>query len=157
MVICWSHVISINSGIARRMQIYKQLADILRSANLRQHVQERTHRHGHTDLAISRDDDNLIKDVSVSSIPYLLLLVENQKVRICENEWKLYINSSTLKIKHMQANVVFQQSVFIWFVVVYWGDTPVEQLHIVEPNSRLSPPMINYGDGDTGERYAYLY
>ena len=25
----------------------KQLADILRSANLRQHFQERTHRHGH--------------------------------------------------------------------------------------------------------------
>jgi len=52
----------------------KQLADILRSANLRQ---ERTHRHGHIlDLVISRDDDNLIKgdkeaflaDLRVSSL-----------------------------------------------------------------------------------------
>ena len=33
----------------------------------------------------------------------------------------------------------------------------VEQFHIAEPNSRLSPPMINYGDCDTGERYAYMY
>ena len=40
----------------------KQLADILRSANLRQHIEERTHRHGHIlDLVISRD-----KGVSVS-------------------------------------------------------------------------------------------
>ncbi|KAK2138836.1 hypothetical protein LSH36_2340g00003, partial [Paralvinella palmiformis] len=47
----------------------KQLADIRRSANLRQHVQERTHRQGHIlDLVISRDDDNLIKGVSVSSM-----------------------------------------------------------------------------------------
>ncbi|KAK2151927.1 hypothetical protein LSH36_345g00012 [Paralvinella palmiformis] len=47
----------------------KQLADILRSANLRQHVQERTHRHGHIlDLAISRDEVNLIKAVSASSM-----------------------------------------------------------------------------------------
>jgi len=47
----------------------KELVDILRSANLRQHVQERTHRHGHIlDLVISRDDDNLIKGVSVSSM-----------------------------------------------------------------------------------------
>ena len=38
-------------------------------ANLRQHVQERTHRHGHIlDLVISRDDDNLVKGVSVSSM-----------------------------------------------------------------------------------------
>ena len=35
------------------------------SYNLRQHVQERTHRHDHIlDLFISRDDDNLIKSVS---------------------------------------------------------------------------------------------
>ena len=34
-----------------------------------QHVQERTHRHGHIlDLVISYDDDNLIKGVSVSSM-----------------------------------------------------------------------------------------
>ena len=34
-----------------------------------QHVQERTHRHGHIlDLVISRDDDNLIKSASVSSM-----------------------------------------------------------------------------------------
>jgi len=47
----------------------KQRADILRSANLRQHVQERTHRHGHIlDLVISCDDDNLIKRVSVPSM-----------------------------------------------------------------------------------------
>ena len=47
----------------------KQLADVLRSANLRQHVKERTHRHGHIlDIAISRDDDNLIKCVSVYSM-----------------------------------------------------------------------------------------
>jgi len=47
----------------------KKMADILRSANLRQHVQERTHRHGHIlDLVISRDDDNLIRGVSVSSM-----------------------------------------------------------------------------------------
>ena len=42
---------------------------ILRSANLRQQVQERTERHGHMlDLVISRDDDNLVKGVSVSSM-----------------------------------------------------------------------------------------
>ena len=47
----------------------KQLADILRSANLRQHVKERIHRHSHIlDLAISRDGDNLIKGVSVPSM-----------------------------------------------------------------------------------------
>jgi len=47
----------------------KELVDILRSANLRQHVQERTHRHGHIlDLVISCDDDNLIKGVSASSM-----------------------------------------------------------------------------------------
>jgi len=47
----------------------KQLADILRSANLRQHVQERTHRHGHIlYLVISRDDDILINGVPVSSL-----------------------------------------------------------------------------------------
>ena len=40
-----------------------------RSANLRQHVQEWTHRHGHIlDLVIFRDDDNLIKGVCVSSM-----------------------------------------------------------------------------------------
>jgi len=45
----------------------KQLADILRSANLRQHVQERTHIHGHIlDIVISCNDENLIKGVSVS-------------------------------------------------------------------------------------------
>jgi len=38
----------------------KQLTDFLTSANLKQHVQERTHRYGHIlDLVISRDDDNL--------------------------------------------------------------------------------------------------
>jgi len=47
----------------------KQLADIFRSANLRQQNLERTHRHGHiSDLVISRDYDNLIKGVSVSSM-----------------------------------------------------------------------------------------
>ena len=47
----------------------KQLADILKSANPQQHVQERTLRHGHIlDLVISRDNDNLINGVSVSSI-----------------------------------------------------------------------------------------
>jgi len=44
----------------------KQLADILRSAYLRQHVQERTHINRHIlDIVISRDDDNLIKGVCV--------------------------------------------------------------------------------------------
>ena len=47
----------------------KQLADILRSANLRQHVQKIIRRHGHIlDLVISGDDDNLIKGVSMSSM-----------------------------------------------------------------------------------------
>jgi len=49
----------------------KQLADILKSAKLKQHTQERTHRHGHIlDFIIFHDDDNLIEDVSVSSILY---------------------------------------------------------------------------------------
>jgi len=47
----------------------KQLADILRYSNLRQHVLERTHRHSYIlDLVISRDDKNLITSVSVSSM-----------------------------------------------------------------------------------------
>jgi len=47
----------------------KNLSDILQSANLTQHVTERTHKHGHIlDLVISRDDDNLINEVSVSSM-----------------------------------------------------------------------------------------
>jgi len=47
----------------------KQQADILRSANLRHHVQERTHIYSHIlDLVISRDDDNLIKGMFVSSM-----------------------------------------------------------------------------------------
>ncbi|KAK2169189.1 hypothetical protein LSH36_12g34021 [Paralvinella palmiformis] len=57
------------TAVQNRNADTKQLVDILRSANLRQHVQERTHRHGHIlDLVISRDDDNLIKGVSVSSM-----------------------------------------------------------------------------------------
>ena len=47
----------------------KQLADILRSANFRQQVQERIHRHGHIlDRVVCRDDDNCIKDVSMTSM-----------------------------------------------------------------------------------------
>ena len=47
----------------------KQLADIFRSANLGQHVQERTHRYRHIlHLVISRDYDNLINGVSMSSM-----------------------------------------------------------------------------------------
>ena len=45
----------------QRNAVTKQLADILRSANLRQHAKERTHILGHIlDLVISRDDDNFI-------------------------------------------------------------------------------------------------
>jgi len=48
-----------------------QLTDILRFGNFRQHVQERTNRHGYIlDLVISCDDDNFIKVVSVSSKQY---------------------------------------------------------------------------------------
>ena len=37
--------------------------------DFRQYVQERTHRHGHIlDFVMSRDDDNLIKGISVSSM-----------------------------------------------------------------------------------------
>ena len=62
----------------RRNPGSKQLADILKSANLGQHVQERTHRHRHIlDLVISRDDDNLIKGVSVSSMLSDHFLVNN--------------------------------------------------------------------------------
>jgi len=53
----------------QRIADTKQLADILKCAILRQHVQERTHRNGRMlDLFISRDDDNLIKSVSASSM-----------------------------------------------------------------------------------------
>ena len=45
-----------------------ELDDILRSADLRQRVQERTIRYSHLDLVISSDDDNLIKGVSLSSM-----------------------------------------------------------------------------------------
>ena len=52
----------------------KQLADIHISANLRQHVQERTHKHGHIlHLVISRDYDNLIKGVSSMLSDHLLI------------------------------------------------------------------------------------
>ena len=47
----------------------KHLSDILRSASLTQHVQERTHKHGHIlDLVITRDVGNLVKGVSVSTM-----------------------------------------------------------------------------------------
>ena len=52
---------------------------MLKSANLRQQVQERIRRHGHIlDLVISRDDDNLIEDVSVSSVlsDYFLIVID---------------------------------------------------------------------------------
>jgi len=53
----------------------KHLADILRSANLRQHVQETTHRHCHIlDLVISHDDDNLINGVYLSYCLIISLL-----------------------------------------------------------------------------------
>ena len=44
----------------------KHLSDILRSASLTQHVQERTHKHGHIlDLVITQDVGSLVKGVSV--------------------------------------------------------------------------------------------
>ena len=47
----------------------KHLMDILHSANMVQHVQEPTHRLGHIiDLVASRQDDPLVKQVSVSSM-----------------------------------------------------------------------------------------
>ena len=46
----------------------KQLAGIRRSADLRQHMQERAHRHDHIlDLVIFNEDDNLIKSTSMLS------------------------------------------------------------------------------------------
>jgi len=74
------HSVAINSGrllilgafimdwICQRDGDMKQLDDILRPANLRQHVQERTHRYAHIVDVISRDYDYLIKGVSVSSM-----------------------------------------------------------------------------------------
>jgi len=53
----------------------KELDDFLRSANLRQHVQERTHKHGYIlDFVIYHDGDYLIKGVSVSSFWTLMYL-----------------------------------------------------------------------------------
>lgn len=47
----------------------RHLSDILRSANLTQHVNERTQIHGHIlDLVISRETDDLVKNVCVSSM-----------------------------------------------------------------------------------------
>jgi len=77
----------------------KQLADILRSANLRQHVQERTHRHGHIlDLVISRDDDNLIKAVYVSSMLSDHLLI-NINVSLQKQSVSAKVRTSTFKDK----------------------------------------------------------
>ena len=49
--------------------IVKQLSDILRTVNLSHHVHESTHRHGHIlALSITREYNDLIKDLSVSSM-----------------------------------------------------------------------------------------
>ena len=49
--------------------VTKNLSDILRSASLTEHVQERTHKHGHIlDLVITWDVGNLVKGVSVSTM-----------------------------------------------------------------------------------------
>jgi len=63
----------------------KQLADIRTSANLRQHVQERTYIHCHIlDHIISHDDHNLIKGVSsmLSDHIYINIEVSLQKQSI---------------------------------------------------------------------------
>jgi len=53
----------------QRNSVTKQLADILRFANLRHHVQGKKHIHSHIlDLVISRDDENLFKGEAVSSM-----------------------------------------------------------------------------------------
>ena len=59
----------------------KQLADIPRSANLRQHVQERTHRQGHIlDLVIFRDDDNLTSMLSYHFLVNINVSLQKQSV-----------------------------------------------------------------------------
>ena len=73
---------------------YKYLANILRSANLRQ---ERTHSHGHIlDLVISRDDDNLIKGVSVSS-----MLSDNFLININISLQKQSVPSKVIHIENI--------------------------------------------------------
>ena len=57
----------------------KQLTEIFRSANLKQHLQERSRGLGHIlDFVISHENNNLIGDVSVSCrrpfIPLLILV-----------------------------------------------------------------------------------
>ena len=52
----------------------EQIAGILMVADLKQHVQERTHKHGHVlDLAIIRDDNSFNKDVSVLFLSCLII------------------------------------------------------------------------------------
>ena len=47
----------------------KHLSSILKSASLTQHVQERTHRHGHMlDLVIYHEDDTFVNKVSLTSM-----------------------------------------------------------------------------------------
>jgi len=68
----------------------KQLADILWSANHRHHIKESTHIHDHIlELVTSRDEDNLIKVVSVFSMLSDHFLVN----------FKVYLQKQTLKQK----------------------------------------------------------
>ena len=58
---------------------YQTTGGHFRSANSRQHVQERIHKHGQIlDLVIiTGDDDNLIKGVPVCSMPYDHFLINS--------------------------------------------------------------------------------
>jgi len=66
VAICWYRLIQYTLGLLEDY-IYQSTNDILRSANLRRHMQPRPHIHGYLfDFVIFHDDDNLIRDVSVS-------------------------------------------------------------------------------------------
>jgi len=91
----------------------KQLANFLRSTNVRQHVQERTHRHGHIlDLVISRDYDNLIKGVSVSS-----MLSDYCHINI---DLSLQKQSVSSKVISYRKYTLIDKGVYCWSAALLW-------------------------------------
>jgi hypothetical protein len=94
----------------------KQLADVLRSTNLRQHVQERTHRHGHIlDLVISRDYHNLIKGVSGSS-----MLSDYFHINIDASVQKQSVSAKVISYRQLFIKSINKELLFLVCLSILW-------------------------------------